>query len=338
MELTGHDLARIRFAVSPWWETVVAARAVTRGGALHRAWAADVVRALRADEETARHWPQLSAFVHAAGWIADALTPTPTRDETFAETRTRVQQLDPQLWQADIDTARQKAESDEHRRVLGAFEADVPAGVRRLTDAVTWFHALAVAPHWDRIQAVAADDISHRSRLLGRDGLEEMLSTLHPQVRRVPTGLEIAGKTCDLSRGMPGSGLTLIPSVFAWPGTLVLATPAFVRTLTYSPRGIGRLWEHGFATPDEISPLGALIGATRSCLLVHLDLPMTTTQLSTSLRFAPATLSAHLKVLEGAGLASSFRRGREVFYERTDLGEELVATAVPRSSTVVRVA
>lgn len=338
MQLTGYDLARIRFIVSPWWESVVAVRAVTRGGAMHRAWASDSLRLLRADPAFEEHWRNLSMFIHESGWIADALTPTPTREETFAETRARVETQDLALWDVDVQIARQKVDRADVRAALEEFARDPGAGVLRLTDAVAWFHALAVAPHWDRIISVVTDDISHRTRMLARGGLEEMLRTLHPQVRRVEDGLDIVGKTCDLSRGMPGSGLTLIPSVFAWPGTLVLAAPAFVRTLTYSPRGIGRLWDQGASSDDVPAPLAQLIGVTRSCLLAHLELPMTTSHLAGILRYAPATVNAHLKVLAGAGVLSTFRRGREVFYERTALGEGLVAQAWPAGADLVRVA
>lgn len=338
MELTGHDLARIRFIVSPWWETVAAVRAVTRAGAMHRVWASDVVRTLQADPSFERRWAVLSTFIHESGWIADALTPTPTRDESFAETRVRVERQDLALWDDDVRRARGTIDHPDLRSVLEQFIADPRAGVLRLTDAVAWFYQLAVAPYWDRILAVVTDDISHRTRLLARGGLEEMLGTLHPQVRRIDEGLEIAGKTCDLSNGMPGSGLTLIPSVFAWPGTLVLASPVFIRTLTYSPRGIGRLWDQAATSDDDLTALGQLIGATRSCLLAHLELPMTTSHLAGMLRFAPATVNAHLKVLAGAGLLSTFRRGREVFYERTELGDGLVAQALPEAADVVRVA
>ncbi|WP_052460305.1 ArsR/SmtB family transcription factor [Microbacterium gorillae] len=313
------DLARIRFVVSPWWETVTAVRAVVVDPALHRRWRTEVVGMMRRDPAFGVHWPLLRAFIGRDQFIADALTPSSTHDESFDETRRRViaQPLD--LWQADLVRLREAPARPDTVEILATFEADPADGVARLVAATTWFWELAVEPHWERLNALLVADIEHRARLLSRGGVEEMLRTLHPLVTRVPGGLDIAGKTCTLCNGVAGEGLTLVPSLFAWPGALVLDRKPFIRTLTYTPRGAGTMWEERECDPESAS-LGQLIGTTRAAILLAADVPMTTTQLAVQLQMAPATVSAHLKVLAGTRIVRPFRRGREVYYERTDLG------------------
>lgn len=58
--------------------------------------------------------------------------------------------------------------------------------------------------------------------------------------------------------------------------------------------------------------------------LLALDLPATPSQLRDGLGLALGTVGGHLRVLEDAGLAHRARTGREVYYRRTPLGEELV--------------
>ncbi len=326
LSLRPDDLTRLRFATSPWWEAVTAVLALTRDTPLHRPWARATRAALASDPDAARQWDVLRAFILPSGLIIDALTPTPARDETFEESYARVVAQDPALWLADITLMTQRADRPASAEVLAQFAGDADAGIRRLCDAVAWFWRVAVEPHWERIRALQVADIDHRMRLLSRGGVEEMLRTLHPQVRRVPDGLELTGKVCTISGRDGEPGLMLIPCVFAWPGTLVLAAPG-IPTLSYAPRGVGALWEsrdEQFHEDAVNAPLAALMGATRATVLRQLDIPMTTTQLSHHLRISPAAASEHLKVLAGARLLDARRRGREVFYRRTRIAEELL--------------
>ncbi len=52
---------------------------------------------------------------------------------------------------------------------------------------------------------------------------------------------------------------------------------------------------------------------------------MSTTHLATQLDLAAPTVNVHLKILERAGVVSSWRDGRTVLYQRTQLGELLQA-------------
>ncbi|MGJ9403388.1 ArsR/SmtB family transcription factor [Arthrobacter sp. KK5.5] len=95
----------------------------------------------------------------------------------------------------------------------------------------------------------------------------------------------------------PGQGLILVPNAFIWPNTRVL----------------------------NARPVAQLPGLPRAQILAQLDVPMTTTQLACALDLAAGTVSGHLKNMAAGGLASSLRSGREVFYQRADIGEALIA-------------
>ncbi|MCX4821375.1 metalloregulator ArsR/SmtB family transcription factor [Streptomyces sp. NBC_01142] len=73
--------------------------------------------------------------------------------------------------------------------------------------------------------------------------------------------------------------------------------------------------------------LNALIGRTRARILVTLTEAATTSILARRLSMAPGAVSQHLKVLSESGLVTRGRSGREVFYERSQLGDSLCAAS-----------
>ena len=85
------------------------------------------------------------------------------------------------------------------------------------------------------------------------------------------------------------------------------------------------MWEYSREVKD--SPVAQLLGYTRAQILAQLDLPMSTTQLACILDLAAGTVNGHLKVMSASGLTDTIRAGREVFYRRADLGEDLLARA-----------
>lgn len=118
-----------------------------------------------------------------------------------------------------------------------------------------------------------------------------------------------------------GRGVVFVPSVFRWPGLAVnplTATP----TISYPSRGAALLWE-AVAGNHASSALMDLVGRTRAILLADLDVPRSTTALARRHGLAAATVSQHLAVLSGAGLATSHRKGRVVLYSRTALAVAL---------------
>jgi DNA-binding transcriptional ArsR family regulator len=203
-----------------------------------------------------------------------------------------------------------------------------PGGARRLADVVWDYWQAAIAPYWSRMRAVIDDDVAYRASRVLRDGLFDLLTDLHPQVslegRRLLVDKPHLG---DVSYGE--SDLTLIPSVFVWPHLLVGQNREGLFDLNYPARGIGRVWE-GLAPAEPASDaLATLVGRTRARILRELTVPATTTQLARRLGQSPGTVNTHLGVLRDAGLLTSRRSGRNVYYRGTNLAASILAAADP---------
>jgi DNA-binding transcriptional ArsR family regulator len=323
--LTSEDLTKIRFEASPLWETVTSLRALQQGTPIHRPWIESTKAAIAASTEPRRgeHLRVLSTVVRPAGFIADSLTPTPVRQDTFEDALAAVAAVPPALWLRDLRQLERMDREPAVHETLDTLTADVDAAIGRITAALSWYWDLAVKPWWPRLRSLLLADIDWRLAQLARYGIAEVFRSLHPSVVPTPTGLDIVRGCEKTDAPEPGSGLILVPNAFVWPNTMVLHVAPFVPTLTYAPRGVGRLWESTGAVAS--SPLARLLGKTRAQILAQLDVPMTTTQLACALDLAAGTVNSHLKVMSEGGLAVALRSGREVFYRRAEVGEALLA-------------
>ena len=68
-------------------------------------------------------------------------------------------------------------------------------------------------------------------------------------------------------------------------------------------------------------------GSSRAQLLAGLDQPASTSTLARVYDLSLGNVSAHLAVLRDSGLVVTARRGHEVLYRRTTLGDGLVGGA-----------
>ncbi|WP_413249779.1 helix-turn-helix domain-containing protein [Sinomonas flava] len=325
--LTHEDLTRVRFEASPLWETVTSLRALQAGTPLHRPWVTEARRRITAsgDALAREHLRLLTTLVQPQGFIADSLTPTPERGDSFADALDAVAAVPGELWLRDLGYLERRKPTGTILATLEELRADIDAAVPRIVAALRWYWATAVEPYWPRLRSVLLADIDSRLEELSHYGIQEVFKTLHPSVRPTETGLEITRGCEATDLPEPGRGLILVPNAFVWPNTLVLNIAPFVPTITYAPRGVGRLWEATRETRE--SPISRLLGRTRAQILAQLDVPMTTTQLACALDLAAGTVNAHLKVLAESGLTEPVRAGREVFYQRGRVGEELLARA-----------
>lgn len=264
------DLAQLRFAISPLWETVAALRAAADPGAhaLHLPWIKRVLPL-----------PRPAAAL-------DATVPAP------------------------------RCPLAEFEEELAAYEGP-EATARALTD---WWRA-AVRPYWPRIRAVLEADLAHRTRQLSEDGIQEVLTRLHPGLRRTEDRLS----SPDLPAGelaLNGGGITLVPSVFATRCVLLPGPPGTPPCLVYPARAVGTLWERRADTGDG---LARLLGRSRAALLSETGAPATTTALAARSGLTPGAVSQHLAVLRDAGLVTGHRYRREVYYRASELGLALLA-------------
>jgi len=318
IQLGGTELARVRFAVSPVYETVMALDVLRRPGvhAVHVPWARGA-RLLLADEPgLALLW----ALVGNDRTKPSFLMPAPD---------SRLPDLDTELRRVRATPAARVREDLEPlmakpTRVLREFHDDPRAGLPYVVSALRSCHELIVAPHWTRMVRLLDADIAHRAATLADGGVERLFADLHPEVGWVDGELVIyPNRTLRTTRvTLSGRGLVLCPSVFCWPRVTTAVRPAGPGTLRYPARGVATLWESTGQTTDA---LAALIGRTRATMLVLLAQPATTTDLATRLAVTPGAVSQHLGVLRDAGLVATRRDGRAVLHLRTDRADALLA-------------
>ncbi|MEU2229452.1 DUF5937 family protein [Streptomyces vietnamensis] len=320
------DPLRIRFAISPLWETHSAVRVLARPAkqGYHLPWMRRIAGAARELD-----LGPLQLLMPLRGHSPDFLYPPPLGPAAaFEDEIAAVRETDPALVLDDFERALAEtpgaADTPEGRRLL----ADPAGAVLRLADLLRAAYEALIAPEWPRLRALLEADVAYHSRRLAEGGLERLLGELHP-------AFDWAAETATLrvdypgehDRPLDGQGLVLMPSVFTWPDVVSGFDPPWQPTVVYPARGIGGLWsEPRDRTPEA---LARLLGPVRADVLCALAEPMGTTALAHLLGRAPSSVSAHLAVLRDAGLLTSRRYGHQVLYERTPLG---IAVSQPEAA------
>lgn len=291
------DVAGVRFAISPLWETVTSFSAASDPGryAVHLPWLRSV-RALREDRALAARTAPLRALAVADPLRVDLpafLTPPPRCP---------------------------LAEFEEELAISLATPAEQPGvALPELADALRAWWEAAVRPFWPRIRAVLEADIAYRTRQLAEDGIQEVLARLHPALRWTGDRLVFPEPPSD-SLDLDGTGITLAPSAFAVHCRLLTGPGPTPPAAVYPSRAVGTLWECRGASGDG---LARLLGRSRARLLAFTRSPATTTQLAVRTGLSLGAVSQHLSVLREAGLVTSHRYRREVHYATSELGNAL---------------
>jgi Helix-turn-helix domain/Family of unknown function (DUF5937) len=316
--LGGLELARVRFAVSPAYETVFALAALHRPGvhAVHLPWARWArprlpdhpgVRLLL--DLVAGHRPKPSFLLPAPDTRLPALSDEVRRIKAVTDSRVREE-----LRTMKLDTPR--------TRRLGEHPRE---GLRTAADALVACYEALIAPHWTRMQRVLEADIAYRAGLLAQYGIEKLFAGLHDEVAFSDGDLLVHPQRPPYDKKpvqLNGNGLILCPSVFCWPHVTAAVRPVAAGTLRYPARGVATLWERPEPASDA---LAALVGRTRAEILTTLAQPATTTDLATRLGLTAGAISQHLGVLRDAGLVSTSRDGRTMLHLRTGRAEALLA-------------
>jgi len=317
-EFGAADLARLRFAHSPLAE-IVASGFALRGGSgdwLRASWRARVTPCLP-------RWPVLGAvLLGPRGYAPDFLTPIPrTGRPTLAQELAEVAgtPLDQVAEQAIAGWAGHDAPPQIDR-----FARDPRAALTGLLAEIRAYFTVAVQPLWPRLRAAAETEIATRARAAAEHGARMLVDGLHPRLDWDGRALLLHYPHKRGQWSLDGHDLTLLPTGFA--GTEVYAMPdgPVGRSLWYAPRGFGNLWTPDHRTAAD-QPLSALLGPTRAAILTLLAGPHSTGDVAERLGLAAATASHHLTTLRDAGLATAERAGRRLLYQRTRLGDQLVA-------------
>ncbi|MFI9806390.1 ArsR family transcriptional regulator [Streptomyces sp. NPDC052301] len=325
-QLNADTLARSRFVISPIAETFACLKLLHAGEGAHpgeQQWLRTHLPAYRArlaaDPVTAR----LVETGLGRDWIADFLTPTPRNGEGFAQEVARVR-----------STPADAARAHLRMSLAGPLPAvldrdDLP---ERGAALLEWVWEEAVRPYWARRLRVLEADVVARTAQVSRGGWASVLDSLRP------------GRTRWLGENRLQINLHEYP-----PREISGAEMLFVPV---TPQRHGWVaWEEGerYAviypcagvltdTGERAVPtgLGALLGATRAEVLVLLDCPMSTTQLTAVTGQALGSVGRHLRVLREAGLVARRRAGRSVLYARTAAGEVLVEAGAGVRATPLR--
>ncbi|MET8582343.1 DUF5937 family protein [Streptomyces collinus] len=317
IRFTAASVAKVRFAVSPLGETVLALRILlgTAGHAVHQPW----VRGARPLLAGERELPLLRALI--AGSLPSFLFPVPEGRLPSMAT--------------ELDLLRATEEAffrREYGAVLRVPDAEVPdatAVLPRLAAALRRCHELLIAPHWGRMRAVLDADVGRRALTLVDGGVHALFAELHQDVAWDGDQLVVHGRrtphsVCTVDAG--GHGLVLLPSVFNWPNVGVDKSPVAAASIRYPAVGVGLLWE---SPPEALTGLAPVVGQTRAAVLDALAEPLTTGALAGRLGITASAVSQHLSALRGAGLVSTRRTGRTALHLRTERANHLMGGSAP---------
>jgi len=230
-----------------------------------------------------------------------------------------------------LSTPRARLRDDITQLAAGTRVASWPAdladgnvqALKLLGNTLRTYHDEAVRPHWEAIRRHVRADRRKRAELAVTHGFEAVLATLHPSARWRAPVLELAYPVKQ-ELVLDGSGLTLVPSVFSWPGPISLLRQPDRPVLVYpvSPKGD---WTADSAAGYDRS-LNSLLGHTRAEVLrVIAALPrVNTTELARAAGISPASASQHTSVLREAGLVTTGRSKGSAFHELSERGSFLL--------------
>ena len=319
------DPARVRFGVSPLWETMAALRLLLEPERrkYHLPW----LESVRPCLERLDLWPLL-VLSPRRGCTPDFLLPAPKgpgTDVTDQLARVRATPADRVAQELNHSlTERSDAAPQTAWRLL-----EDPAAARvQLAGLQEQCWNLLMAPHWPRLCDLLQADVAYRAQTLADYGLERVLTDLHPAVRWTGRSIVIDSPLQGRHR-LAGRGLLLVPSVFTWPGLAIVTDPPAHPCLIYPARGIAELW---LPTQTRHSAaLARLLGRTRASLLESLAEPASTHTLARRHGLAASTASEHLTTLRDAGLVTSKRYRHTLLYQQTALGAMLTGNTATLS-------
>jgi DNA-binding transcriptional ArsR family regulator len=325
LRLSPGDLERLRFAYSPLAEVAESLYVLHCGQIpdLHRGWFDKTrTRLRRVDMQVLRAIvpaprPHVASFL-----LAGAREPSTSIDAQLA----MVAGLASERLRADLEVVWRGELPAATQRILQH------GGGVRIAEALRQYWSVAVKPYWPQIRAVLDADVAYRAARLARGGIEALLSDLHPELELAEHAITVQSSAQPAEHRLAGSGLLLVPCVFAWPHVMADIGAGNPPSITYGPRGIGGLWPTAELPAPDGDALAELLGRSRAAILRGVGLPKSTSDLARDLHQSMPAISAHLGVLRRAGLVTSWRAGRRVLYQRTPLATSIIAASQGRST------
>ncbi|MFD8570227.1 transcriptional regulator [Streptomyces sp. NPDC059639] len=323
-QVDADTLAGSRFVVSSLAETTASLKKLAAPRAAHpgeRRWLDTHLPAYRArlagDPVTAA----LLDVAFGATWNADFFTPTPygRSDLDLDEGLARIAATPSDAVRADLTLS---------------WPGPLPAGLAHADDLgpraarlLDWVWRATVLPEWPRRRRVIEADVVARTRELSVGGWAAAFGALRPTMRWLGEGRLRINAHDYPPRDISGARLLFVPVTpqqgwVSWPEPPPGSAVPVDRYAVVYPCA-GALADAGRAVaPDG---LAALLGAARARVLVLLDRPLTTTQLTALTGQGLGSVGRHLKVLADARLVGRRRAGRSVLYFRTPAGDTLLS-------------
>lgn len=322
-ELSGWDLAEVRFALSPINEMTLSLRTFREPGRypVHLPWLRETQDA-RARLDVA----MLRALGNDDLSTPDFLTPRPAGPLTRIEDELRL------VARVSDGRMRDDLRALHPTRLPHALRGPADEVRARMMRALRVYWETCFAPWWPRMRTVLQADIVHRGQVMANEGVMAMFGGLGERISMEGDVVRIRLNTPLRSRRQTrGQGLTLVPTLFTRRGASVPIAEDEPPMIMYGARGAGTLWE---AEPRR-SPkvLADLLGATRAGLLTALAVPASSTELAGRLGVTTPAVNQHLRAMRDAGLLTSARHGRSVLYLRSELGDALVGEASAAGGT-----
>lgn len=315
LRLSPTALARCRFAISPFVETLGALITLQRPSpapwlaswhsshqAAYRSWLAeDPVAAGLLPLVAASKWMPDVVSLPPGGGMRTRLTDELAEVAAFSDDQVRATVADSVAASWAPPTTEWLALNGLAPRIAAVFQT----GWSRF-----------VEPDWPRRRAVLERDVMYRAGLLAVYGWKQTVESMRDRPIWVgENAIRFSDKDIP-DRWIGEEGLIFIPRTTSGGWWTCERPPHYA--LVYPARGTA-------APAGDSASLDALLGAGRARVVRELARPSTSSQLASVLDVSLGTVSSHLAVLREAGVITRARVGRNVVYRLTDRGSGLLA-------------
>ncbi|MHA7247546.1 ArsR/SmtB family transcription factor [Arthrobacter tecti] len=315
--LGADDIGLLRFGLSPGHELAHAVRTLQSAGSRPLQWG--WLRTVR-DAVPAEAFNLMRLLVAPSGYFPDFLTGPISGDTTPEEEIAHMRFIQPDTVQTHLAKVLRLATGERHQRVSAMIREPVRS-LSRICDAWEELWAALIAPHWEQLRRILLADIAQRSRSIAEQGTTAMIASLHERVSWHGDSVRVRMHSWTEFVPCEGSGLLLVPSVFASPWCSVLTEKPVQPTLFYPVQALANTWHQANTSAERA--LSALMGEGRARVLLCLTGPRSTSETANLCSLAVSTASHHLGALREAGLISSTRDGVRILHARTLLGDSL---------------
>ena len=185
----------------------------------------------------------------------------------------------------------------------------------RTADVFADAWARFVEPDWARRRAIMERDVHHRAGVIAVSGWRRVLDGMAPGVQWVGHDAIQFSTQSYADRHIGSDGLIFVPHT-GLSGQWTCESPSRI-AFVYPAKGAMA----GYTPAD--GGVARLLGQGRARIVAEVRMPATPSQLAAVLGVSLGTVSAHLAALRAAGVVTTRRSGRAVYYELTAVGDDL---------------